>query len=55
MDYLHGGAINRLKLFVDGIHATSSLPNPRAVVNGGPALARGVTELLDIFSNQTHP
>ena len=50
-----GGAINRLKLFVDGIHATSSLPNPRAVVNGGPALARGVAELLDIFSNQTHP
>lgn len=42
-----GGAIARLIRYVDGVHSTSSLPNPRDVISGGPALARGVFELLD--------
>ena len=41
-----GGAIARLVRYVDGVHATSSLPNPRDVISGGPALARGVEEIL---------
>lgn len=42
-----GGAIKRLIGHVDGVHATSSLSNSRAVISGGPALARGVRELLE--------
>jgi hypothetical protein len=41
-----GGAVARLVRYVDGVHATSSLANPRDVIPGGPALARGVKELL---------
>ena len=41
-----GGAIARLLRYVDGVHATGSLPNARDVISGGPALARGVNELL---------
>jgi len=41
-----GGAVARLVRYVDGVHATSSLANPRDVIPGGPALARGVTQLL---------
>jgi ribose-phosphate pyrophosphokinase len=41
-----GGAIARLANHVDGVHATSSLPNSRAVISGGPALARGVRNIL---------
>jgi len=40
------GAIKRLVEHVDGVHATSSLSNSRAVISGGPALARGVRNLL---------
>ena len=42
-----GGAIARLVRYVDGVHSTSSLPNPRDVISGGPALARGVFELFE--------
>jgi len=42
-----GGAIARLANHVDGVHATSSLANSRAVISGGPALARGVRNILD--------
>lgn len=42
-----GGAIKRLIGHVDGVHATSSLSNSRSVISGGPALARGVRELLE--------
>lgn len=41
-----GGAIARLIRYVDGVHATGSLANPRDVISGGPALARGVNELF---------
>ena len=41
-----GGAITRLAEHVDGVHATDSLPNPRSVVSGAPAIARGVQELI---------
>jgi ribose-phosphate pyrophosphokinase len=41
-----GGAIARLLRYVDGVHATGSLPNARDNISGGPALARGVNELL---------
>ena len=41
-----GGAIARLANHVDGVHATSSLANSRAVISGGPALARGVRNIL---------
>ena len=41
-----GGAIARLLRYVDGVHATGSLPNARDVISGGPALARGVDEIL---------
>ena len=40
-----GGAVARLIRYVDGVHATSSLKNPRDVIPGGPALARGVHQL----------
>ena len=46
-----GGAISRLMRYVDGVHATSSLPNPRSVISGGPALARGVEEILPQLTN----
>ena len=42
-----GGAIARLANHVDGVHATSSLSNSRAVISGGPALARGVRKILE--------
>ena len=42
-----GGAVARLIRYVDGVHATSSLKNPRDVISGGPALARGVKELFE--------
>ena len=42
-----GGAIARLANHVDGVHATSSLSNSRAVISGGAALARGVRKILD--------
>jgi ribose-phosphate pyrophosphokinase len=42
-----GGAIRRLTQFVDGVHATGSLANPRSVIDAGEALARGVRELID--------
>ena len=41
-----GGAVARLVRYVDGVHATSSLANPRDVIPGGPALARGVKQLF---------
>ena len=44
-----GGAIARLANHVDGVHATSSLSNSRAVISGGAALARGVRKILDEF------
>ena len=42
-----GGAIARLANHVDGVHATSSLPNSRAIISGGAALARGVRKILE--------
>lgn len=42
-----GGAIRRLTQFVDGVHATGSLANPRSVIDAGEALARGVRKLLN--------
>jgi len=41
-----GGALSRLANHVDGVHATSSLANSRAVISGGAALARGVRNIL---------
>ena len=41
-----GGAIARLLRYVDGVHATGSLANARDVIAGGPALARGVRQVL---------
>ena len=41
------GALTRLAKHVDGVHSTDSLSNPRAVVSGAPALARGVSDLID--------
>jgi len=41
-----GGAIRRLTQYVDGVHATGSLSNPRSVIDAGEALARGINELL---------
>ncbi len=41
-----GGAIRRLTQYVDGVHATGSLSNPRSVIDAGVALARGVNQLL---------
>ncbi len=48
-----GGAVNKLSSHVDGIHATSSLPNRRAVIKGGPAIARGVRSILDSLEMDT--
>ena len=42
-----GGAIRRLTQYVDGVHATGSLSNPRSVIDAGVALARGVNQLLE--------
>lgn len=42
-----GGAIMRLSNHVDGVYATSSLANGRAVISGGAALARGVRKILE--------
>ena len=44
-----GGAIARLSNHVDGVHATSSLSNSRAIISGGAALARGVRKILEEF------
>ena len=44
-----GGAIARLSNHVDGVHATSSLSNSRSVISGGPALARGVLQIVENF------
>tara|TARA_B100001564_G_scaffold102089_1_gene84039 strand:- start:3496 stop:4482 length:987 start_codon:yes stop_codon:yes gene_type:complete len=41
-----GGAIARLLRYVDGVHATGSLPNARDLISGGPALARGVEQVM---------
>ena len=41
-----GGAIRRLNQYVDGVHATGSLSNPRSVIDAGLALARGIEQLL---------
>ena len=41
-----GGAIARLLRYVDGVHATGSLANARDVIEGGPALARGVRHVM---------
>jgi ribose-phosphate pyrophosphokinase len=43
-----GGAISRLDQHVDGVHATNSLANPRSVISGGKALARGVRQMIDL-------
>ena len=43
---VHWRCVARLIRYVDGVHATSSLKNPRDVISGGPALARGVKELF---------
>ena len=45
-----GGAIARLLRYVDGVHATGSLANARDVISGGPALARGVHQVLEQLS-----
>lgn len=37
-----GGAIERLESVVDGLHATDSLPNPRAVISAAPGFARAI-------------
>jgi ribose-phosphate pyrophosphokinase len=42
-----GGAIARLLRYVDGVHATGSLSNAVDSIPGGPALSRGVKEILD--------
>ncbi len=42
-----GGAIARLLRYVDGVHATGSLSNAVDSIQGGPALARGVIEILE--------
>jgi ribose-phosphate pyrophosphokinase len=47
-----GGAIARLLRYVDGVHATGSLPNARDNISGGPALARGVHEILGTLGLQ---
>jgi ribose-phosphate pyrophosphokinase len=39
-------AIARLLRYVDGVHATGSLPNARDIISGGPALARGVEQVM---------
>jgi len=47
-----GGAIQRLASHVDGVHATDSLPNPRAAVSAAPALARGIREILTLIEHE---
>ena len=42
-----GGALSRLANHVDGVYTTDSLPNPRASVSAAPALARGLSSLMD--------
>ncbi len=42
-----GGALSRLANHVDGVYTTDSLPNPRASVSAAPALARGLSRLMD--------
>ena len=42
-----GGALSRLANHVDGVYTTDSLPNPRASVSAAPALARGLSRLVE--------
>ena len=42
-----GGALSRLANHVDGVYTTASLPNPRASVSAAPALARGLSRLIE--------
>ena len=42
-----GGALSRLANHVDGVYTTDSLPNPRASVSAAPALARGLSRLIE--------
>jgi len=42
-----GGALSRLAKHVDGVYTTDSLPNPRASVSAAPALARGLSRLIE--------
>ena len=42
-----GGALSRLANHVDGVYKTDSLPNPRASVSAAPALARGLSRLIE--------
>jgi len=42
-----GGALSRLANHVDGVYTTDSLPNPRASVSAAPALARGLSKLME--------
>lgn len=42
-----GGALSRLANHVDGVYTTDSLPNPRASVSAAPALARGLSSLIE--------
>jgi len=42
-----GGALSRLANHVDGVYTTDSLPNPRASVPAAPALARGLSSLIE--------
>ena len=48
-----GGAIARLLRYVDGVHATGSLSNAVDSIQGGPALARGVLEILEKLGLQS--
>ncbi len=42
-----GGALSRLANHLDGVYTTDSLPNPRASVSAAPALARGLSRLIE--------
>ena len=42
-----GGALSRLANHMDGVYTTDSLPNPRASVSAAPALARGLSRLIE--------
>ena len=46
-----GGALSRLANHVDGVYTTDSLPNPRASVSAAPALARGLSRLMEKVSH----
>lgn len=48
-----GGAIARLLRYVDGVHATGSLSNAVDSIQGGPALARGVLQILEKLGLQS--